>query len=1126
MSAARSPHVTVIAIGAAGPFGDETWDLDLRGPLDPAALGQVLCGLVPGTGWQLQVLRHGPDHHTLHLAATSPGAEAAEAARIIGLLTDLPAAARPPTPAQAPDAALDAAPAPAPDAAPAPAPQAGHPDQAGHADEARYAGQAGHAYEARLVDLPPAPDAAAVRAALRAVLSARPHLHAPREEVLSEGEFTSEAGFAAAVDALGRTLAARHDLPLRALLARDRRRGPRRDRLALIAREHTVDAAAWPGLLHEVAAALESRAPHAAPARPGRPAPAPPPPAAALRELARDPAEARHWAQVADRRASAAASRCLARVPATGTDTGAGVPDRRPHGGGRGISVDLALDAGQSRRILQGVIGRLGLTREQVLTGVFALALARWRRVEEIALDVRTAPPTPRPGVRRTNGRLTDAYPVQLTVDLSLQGLGQLAAVAGPLAASCGRAADGAGFGACRELSANPLLRDVLDAVEPAWARLTLHTGEEPLPEPAPRRPGPAPRHRLEAQARITGGRLHFRLDWAPGLPGASAAQAAALAAQLQDVLREVACALTGPLPCVLPATAQQAALFTGGQAAPGTGRHVEQLVWIWHGPLDLARFTASWQSVFACEAAVRTAFIGGGEPKLIVHSRVTPEISRRTYRREDWSDFLERDRLRGFDLRCPGPLRITLLQPAPAPSGQNPDTTRIVLTYHRALLDNWSAHLLLRMFHRAYLAGGTVPGGERRPDVRDYSWWVNAQDPQPAREFWARTAPPRAAAARPARPGAATRASGAGRTRLHLDRTQTHRLVHWAGTFGTTESSALQAVWAMLIHRASGAAGPAPVCFDAAVTGRGIALHDVSRIPGALRNHLPLAVQVDPEASLPGLLRDLRDRALDLAGCEWLPADALRTPGRHQSTQTAVVFEDPPDPVAGLESDLAAHGIRAEFPGTVPARGGPPLELLARHDRSGSLALTMTYDRAVFGETAAQQLLVQTSLLLTELPLHTDESTTIAQALHFLNGMPVPDMAPCSGPGEVLRTLRAARDEQAGTICLLPPPGAPATCYDLLARAYDGPEELLAVTATADATAAGRALNARGHPRALLLAGFSGAGALACDLARRLAGGARRAPRVVLVGACTDPDTRAHSLARALRDAAARERA
>ncbi|WP_328825808.1 hypothetical protein OHT77_00240 [Streptomyces sp. NBC_00252] len=150
------------------------------------------------------------------------------------------------------------------------------------------------------------------------------------------------------------------------------------------------------------------------------------------------------------------------------------------------------------------------------------------------------------------------------------------------------------------------------------------------------------------------------------------------------------------------------------------------------------------------------------------------------------------------------------------------------------------------------------------------------------------------------------------------------------------------------------------------------------------------------------------------------------------------------------------------------------------------------------------------------------------------------PTASAASGPagtGGPLTLLRAARDDRAGTICLLSPPGAPPTCYDQLPPAYSGPQELLLLTDTDTDTDTGNgngtgvtdtgaaALAARTAGRPLLLAGFSGAGAAACDLAHRLTtttDGGRRAPRVVLTPAPPGAHERARLLARALQDAAA----
>ncbi|MGW0761144.1 condensation domain-containing protein [Streptomyces sp. NPDC002814] len=1114
--------ISVVVDPGPAPYA-ALWDLELRGPLDPAVLDHVLGELTSGDPGrpvgQHRLLRHGPDHHTLRFTATpdAPAASVASVAgRIADLLTEPPVADRPLAPAQ----------------------------------WAALAQAGGDRYEAVFIEPAAALNAGEVREALRTVAAAHPQLcfrldtAAGRltgqagtgggaggcRDPLVEGEFTDEAGFAAAVAAVGRTLDARTGIQLRALLARDRSpAGPRADRLALIVHELAVDAASWQILLDDLSAALGmaaagvpvrlSRVPDGLAAWVGE-----------LRELAGDPAEVRHWTRVVERRSRAISFRRSASAAFTGEAAGTAPARARDTGPGRMRRTGFTLDEGLTARITHDLARRLALTAGQVLTGVFALALARWQRIDEVGFDVRCDPRTGRQSLRRHVGRLTDLHPLQLTLDPGLDPLGQLAAVAGPLAAGAGQAEGGAGFAACREFSPDPLVRDTLRELAPAQACLVLDGPAVLMPDstrPVHDSASTRPAHRLEARVQVAGGKLHIGFDWVPDhAEGINSTSVAALEDLLRDVLEELADAAGAPIPSLFRATPQQSALYAGGDVQPGTGRHIEQLVWLWHGPLDAERFTAAWQSVFDCEAVLRTAFTGGPEPQLMVHSRVTPEITRRIHRSDDWAPLLEHDRLRGFDLRCPGALRLTLLETEEIRPTAAAARTRILLTYHRALLDNWSAHILLREFYRAYLAGGTLPGGERRPDLRDYTAWIAAQDLEPARGFWTRAAPPDTAASRPGRPAGATGLTGVGRARLRLNPAETIRLARWAGTWGIAESTVLQAVWTMLIYRASGATGPAPVSFAVTVPGRGIPLDGVARMPGPLRNPLPMTVEVDPTGTVRSLLRQLRDRALDTAAYEWVPGAWIRSLARSgrgaDPAGTVVVFEDPPHPLEGLESELAAHGIRAEFPGTVPARSVLPVGLLAHHDTAGGLVFTAVHDRALLDEEAAAELLGQSALLLRELPSRAGESTTVENVLKLLEGRAVPRMGEVSaaGPGTPLATLRAARHDGAGTICLVPPPGAPVTCYGLLARTYAGPQELLVLTADADG--AQPALAARSTGRPLLLGGFSGAGTLACGIARSVAAAGGRPPRVVLADAAADEQQRAGELARALEDAAA----
>ncbi|MFF0206039.1 condensation domain-containing protein [Streptomyces sp. NPDC005017] len=1125
----RFAHTPVsVIVDPGSPPYTTPWDLELHGSLDTAVLHSLLDEHLPTEGRQL--FRHGPEHHTLRFTQSREAPAAAVTGRIADRLTEpSEAAARPLTPAQ----------------------------------RTALARHTGHGYEAVLLDMAPVPAADALRAAVCVVVAAHPQLRgrlnttdgwlvdepgqgAALQQVVAEGEFSDEAGFDALLEATARTLDEYAGVQLRVLLARDRRRaGQRADRIAVLVHPLAVDAASWRVLLDGLTGALTDVPP---------PAPDAPDDLAdwvtELRELARDSSEAQHWNQVAERRArwtealrddAATVARYAESVPAgaivteavpaedvppeaavaeaaaTGpAATGPAPMSRSAH------HSHFLLDEDATERITHGLARRLALSAGQVLAGAFALALAQWQGSDDVGFDVRSDPRAGRQGLRRQVGRLTEPYPVQLMVTCGNPGLlDRLTALAGPLAACAGRAEGGAGFGACREWSPDPLLRRTLRELPPALACLTLQAPGEMLPDTARPLPGTVsagPAHRVEVRVQLVDDRLRIALDWVPDAEaGITDASVADLARLLRELLEELAATPATPFPPAFRATPQQSALYTGGDAHPGTERHVEQLVWVWHGPLDTRRFTASWQSVFDCETILRTAFTRDAEPMLVVHDKVVPEVTRQILHEGDWSALLERDRLRGFDLHRPGALRLTLLETEQTEPVGAVVPTRILITYHRALLDTWSAHILLREFYSAYLAGGTLPGGERRPDLRDYTAWVAAQDLEPARGFWTRSAPPEPTAARP---GRSTGLTGIGRARLRLDPLDTSRLTRWAGTWGTAESSVLQAVWAMLLYWSSGAEGPAPVAFAVTVSGRGIPLDGVARMPGPLRNHLPMSVQVDPAGTVPQLLRQLRDLALDIAAYEWVPADWIRTWGGGGGADTVIVFEDPPHPLDGLTAELAAHGIHAEFPGTLPARSVLPVGLLAHHDNAGGLVLTAVHDRAVLSEESAAEVLAQSALLLRALPLSAGEYTTVGEALKLLEDSAGPGRAEAATAGRdsALVTLRAARESEAGAICLVTPPGEPGSCYDLLAHTYPGPQELLVLTS--DAESAWSDVAALGLDRTVLLAGFSGSGTSACEIARRVAAHGGRPPRVVLADAAADGWERARALADALRTA------
>ncbi|MEU3771830.1 condensation domain-containing protein [Streptomyces sp. NPDC032472] len=562
-----------------------------------------------------------------------------------------------------------------------------------------------------------------------------------------------------------------------------------------------------------------------------------------------------------------------------------------------------------------------------------------------------------------------------------------------------------------------------------------------------------------------------------------------------------------------LPVGARQREVLLDALAArPGAALHVEQLHWRWYGPLDTRRFHEAWQAVHDREPVLRAALAPGGDgPHVVVHPHAEPELVRHPYGSADWHSLLVGERLRPFDLHRPAPLRIALLDEQAGPAGP----TRVILTYHHALLDGRSVRLLLRAFHRAYLAAGRARGGERRPDVRDHLRWLAGQDDTAPRAYWAGAAPPPGSRTLPVPPAVGAPAGdgpthrGHGRTRHRLTPDEAVRLRRWAAELGAAESTALGAAWALLLHRATGSGSrPAPVAFAVGVSGRGIALEGAAGMPAPLQGPLPLHVRVDPAAPVAELLAELGERMLGASAYEWVSQGQIHAwsgRGAHEELTESVVSFDPPDgPAAALEEELAEEGVHLGRPQAVDAYTPVPLSVRAHHDCEGGLVLTAVNDRSRIGNAEAGSALAQAALLLRELPCSGDGS---APARDYLSLLPEAGSARPRPEAATVVVLRPATRPDAGTIVLLAPPdaagagvGAQADCHDGLAAAWRGPQALVTVRGAADAPtclAALRPLLAVGEP--LLLSCVSGGGELAYEMAHRLAAHGWPPPRIAV---------------------------
>ncbi|GAA2307806.1 condensation domain-containing protein [Streptomyces kunmingensis] len=496
---------------------------------------------------------------------------------------------------------------------------------------------------------------------------------------------------------------------------------------------------------------------------------------------------------------------------------------------------------------------------------------------------------------------------------------------------------------------------------------------------------------------------------------------------------------------------AQRAQVRAAVRAPYDRGHHVEQVALRWTGPLDPRRWAAAWQSVAAGESVLRSAFDWVAAPRLVLHDRAVVDIVHRSRTEvRSWNELLLHDRARGFALDRAGLLRLTLLEDAPSATDASVPSTRVLLTYHRALLDERAVHILLRAFYRAYAVGGPLPGGERRPDARDHARWLAEQSPDAARGYWTRAAPPPDAVMSPGRPSGPTQQRGDAQIRRRLDPLQALRLRTWATGRGAGESSALHLVWALLLYRAAGARGPAHVSFGLRLAGRDVALPGASDAPGLLGGCAPLTVTVDPAQTLGALTHRLRDASLDMAAYPWVSDELLRewADGGARPADTTVDFDSRPVMAPAVRAELESQGVRVDMPRLVGGGTGPAVTLVARHEPDGALGLTSLYDRAVLGDADATLMLSQCVRLLRALADFTDEGATVAELLGVLDGLGVPGAAarPPDPPGARRASLTTLRRGEPGgdVVCLIAQEGVVPGAHDRFARLHDGPERIV----------------------------------------------------------------------------------
>ncbi|MFJ6088499.1 amino acid adenylation domain-containing protein [Streptomyces sp. NPDC092369] len=339
----------------------------------------------------------------------------------------------------------------------------------------------------------------------------------------------------------------------------------------------------------------------------------------------------------------------------------------------------------------------------------------------------------------------------------------------------------------------------------------------------------------------------------------------------------------------------QEGLLFHAGYDDRGPDIYGVQFVLAIDGPLDTARFRASWEALVRRHATLRAGFHrrASGEPvQLIMREAALPwhETDLSALSEAEAAASLEElaasERVRRLDLAVPPLLRLVLVKLAD-------ERHRLVMTTHHILMDGWSMPVLMSELSAIYAADGGTTGLGRAHSYAEYLAWLDHQDKEAAGVAWrtelAGTEEPTLIA-----PSDATRTAVLpGEVTVDLGRQASSAVRELARAHGLTVNTVVQGAWALVLARL---AGQEDVVFGATVAGRPPELPGVESMIGLFINTLPVRVSLDGARSVLETLTDLQDRQTQLMSHQHLGlAEIQRLAGVGSVFDTLVVFESYP---------------------------------------------------------------------------------------------------------------------------------------------------------------------------------------------------------------------------------------
>ncbi len=368
-----------------------------------------------------------------------------------------------------------------------------------------------------------------------------------------------------------------------------------------------------------------------------------------------------------------------------------------------------------------------------------------------------------------------------------------------------------------------------------------------------------------------------------------------------------------------------------------GPRMYFEQVVIPFDAAVDPDHFANAWRAVTAANPVLRTSIHWEDldKPVQVVHRDASMTVETWDLRREPAGKRevslqlkLAEDRDRGFQLDQAPLMRIALAR-------LGPTAHQLVISFHHIILDGWSLQAVFAQFTDAYarLAGGGRAALQSTRPYRAFIEWLQAQDPQSAKEYWRKVM---ADAPGPSGIGRATVGSQSrqpddfGELEFHLPAKEAEGIRAACTAHQLTLNTLLQGAWAITLARFT---GQDDLVFGVTVSGRPADIGGVEDMIGLFINTVPLRTRLSYETALSDWLQalqsdQLRARNFDHCGLVQI-RDWAGLPGDEELFDTIFAFENyPTQRKEGQSSADTTFIERTNYPLSVAVIPGDGLQV------------------------------------------------------------------------------------------------------------------------------------------------------------------------------------------------------